>query len=878
MTTIALLGLGGVGLIVALMLSTTSLKPNEASTKASNEQEVSNAPRAFQTSWQDETQYIVESVLLDLAGMSIVARTGNPFPQNELSVATREKRLDGKLSYVATLNLPGGQLIEGEVVLDGSVWDPRAYGGIAEKLCQGIAPVRAELDAERLIKNLTEPTVDGLVKEDDYLSSFLQSNPSDPSVHVGASILMGAFALRENSGKFFTIRAELNRITAHLAFATALEKVAEEKAGAGAVGRERQLAEGIHLALQNNQTEALRVLEELPEDSVYGAWKRALNVRCTGDYRPLLGKNNRTWLEARETARAGVDRVSAVDIISSPSWKEVFGQTFEIGMGSMTDWLRTLAMRPGSIAVKHLLYGQSQLLSGEILEAKQAHEKIKNGDPGKQQIVNDLNERVMPFGAGRGRGVDAGGNEEKQRVLDWSFWAGQSQRHICNAVVDEADMLQTIWGVEERAADFRKQSAEVFSTLRLYPFVKVVSAVDQEDYKMAQEEARKVMMESPEEVGPEIWNHTCYTNPYVELYIPPPHAYVNEWHRHNPPPGTAYDPLPRMNQPSLVDGPGAVGRIEELHQRAPYDRNISFNLLRVKGKKDGRTLPYQEFYRIYSPIAEYDVVAMVQLANKAKTEGDEEEYKKLMTQAIKFSPDYRPSLASYHRGRGEDEEAVAIYLPWIEETTDLVSGEAAMYVVDYLETNGRGDEAEKVADRVAESYSVEGLLTKAILLEKRGDWVGAYEEHKKIFERYDDSSSLVPFLERAVAPSVKDQLPDAVAEDMDNRLVALASVSNVNVGERVQFQKSGQAPEKGVYVQIDDDTTRKVGLVKGDIIVAVRGYQTDNWETFKFLRNLNLLEPYVVTVWRNDSYIDLPPIPSIYRFSGDLDDYSREKP
>ena len=83
--------------------------------------------------------------------------------------------------------------------------------------------------------------------------------------HEEAALLLGAFSLREASGKFFQIRGELCRITAHLAFARHL-RADSNPSHAG------RLAETILTLLYNNQADALAMSDAWPEANTSMSW------------------------------------------------------------------------------------------------------------------------------------------------------------------------------------------------------------------------------------------------------------------------------------------------------------------------------------------------------------------------------------------------------------------------------------------------------------------------------------------------------------------------------------------------------------------------------------------------------------------------------
>lgn len=806
----------------------------------------------FQTSWQNETQYIVEGVLHNLCRMVFFAKTGKRPSSGQVSVSTKETREAGKLAYDATLRV-GDQTFDYRLVLNGSVWSPEVYEGLSRLLLRGVGGSEGRgSPIPFFVEALSSPTPQVLLALDGELSQAMGSAPSEPVYHVDAALLLGAFALREASGPFYEVRSELNQMTAHLVMGRAL---------GGSHSPRWDLAEAALLVLQNNQREALVCLDRLPDSSEFLPWKRALFMRATSDYRRLEEGEDPTLLELREAFRARclslstdlaviwMSRVKGVKStvpVGSPSAKSLESWR------SLPDWNRLLWTQEPSVGVGRQLISD---LSLEFAEAGEVYRGLFGRPLKRSEVCEELNVQPVFFG-------DAAGGENLS-VLGWPRWAPQLQRHICGVVLSAAIFLQEVWGVPEFAQQFRSGADALFSGLRLYPFVGVMSAVEQRSYEKAQDDARRVMLTSPQVVSPQIWNATCYERPQVSLYVPPPHAYVNEWHVHNPPPGTAYDPFPRMNHPSLVSQPDTVSRLEELHERAPYDPSIGFNLIRLKYK--GTQTP-QQVEEVYQKVLDYYPSAVLELASRLGS--DPVQYEQWLLKAAKLNPSCNEVLARHYRKVGEPEKSLQAYLDWMAQESDTVAVAAeAGYVVKILEGLGRVEEASELARRAAETYSWAGLEAQADLLEARGDWEGAHAEHQKIVERYADNQSLVAFLLRA------DQKAPRAEFGAELQELLPAWLPSGLVEFRAGSLSPPNPPESGVLVSFSNSRIKEAGLLQGDVIVAVRGYEVSSWRAFKLLRDLYPDTPFSVVVWRAGSYVSLGGIPSDLRFGKDLPDY-----
>ena len=125
-------------------------------------------------------------------------------------------------------------------------------------------------------------------------------------------------------------------------------------------------------------------------------------------------------------------------------------------------------------------------------------------------------------------------------------------------------------------------------------------------YHQSVDDSLKVTVATPQLVPAECWNYLCYETPVASLYSPNPNPHINEWHKHNPPPGTDYDLDPRLDHPSLIERPDAVAAFEKLHALAPYDCRITDFLV----KKEYNDHPtYDQATALYQAELPYSVAA-----------------------------------------------------------------------------------------------------------------------------------------------------------------------------------------------------------------------------------------------------------------------------
>jgi len=250
----------------------------------------------FQTPFQTESQFIVQAIVSDLAEQTFYA-TSHQMPDKKLvSVTTSEKAgspLDAPV-FELQIHLDKKRAVKLEVTVDGPIWSPVVYHAITAKLAGAAGLSRANRDKSEdtsLLSKLLDGTAETIEQENQKLSAALEKDFSNAELHEKAAVLLGAFLLREHSGKFFELRSPLSRITAHLAMAHFLR-------GSDSYGINGQMAETIMLMLVNNGGSAVEKLNKLgTNDVAVAAMSRALRARCTGDYRLLDKAKDRSPVE-----------------------------------------------------------------------------------------------------------------------------------------------------------------------------------------------------------------------------------------------------------------------------------------------------------------------------------------------------------------------------------------------------------------------------------------------------------------------------------------------------------------------------------------------------------------------------------------------------
>ncbi len=797
----------------------------------------------FQTAWQDESEFIVTAIVSDLAEMTYYAKHQSAPDKGSVSVTAAEKPGSTFGSPVYLLEIHVGKAapaIRAELTVKGPIWSPEVYEELVAKLFEAVGLASGDLVArgaqdDRLLSELAAMTAEQITRQDMAISEALTRQFRDAALHENAALLLGVFTLRENSGDFFEIRSPLCRLTAHLALSKKL-------ASQSVPNLNGKLADALLSTVMNNQKAALEKLAALENASPAAqVWVRALRVRNTDDYRPLVALANPTPLEKLELFRATC-RVVDADV----PW----GKLKEEEKLRVSDYARIVNCGRYSVETGHELLAAS--LPGEMNELAEAYAIIEGRPLEKAELERALNQ--MPercFGAG---------GKARVRVIGWGQWAMFSQRHICHALQHNFEFLDKKWSVPDEAKKFSRETEKLFSGLRLYPFVRRFNATNVKDYHRAVDEAVAVTINTPHLVSAQIWNHLCYRVACAELYMPS-NPHINEWHKHNPPPGTAYDPFPRMNHPSLVNRPDTVACLETLHARAPYDKDIGFNLLRLKYHEQPT---FEQMEKVYHPVLEYNSDRIAELAEVIR---GRPEYEKLMLKAAAIDPYRYYTLADYYKK--SDEGKAAQYLKKAMELhpDSVTAASQSGWLVQYYQRKGLTTEAMALADKAAETYSLRGLETKAQLLESLGKYDEALDYYRKIDERYQAPGEVLAFLTRYKARTGSARYDGELQTGL--RKLFPGGV------EKVTLAQLNGPPQSGVSINDDNRLVEEAGLKVGDIIVALYSIRVQNFEQYDYARSTTTVPEMNLIVWRKNHYLEVKASPPNHRFGANFSTWPR---
>ena len=683
-------------LVCVAILSCLRSSKSESAQVSANDKPAAHA--YFKTHWQDESQFIVEAITTDIAEMTFFAKSKKLPEEHQFSINAAEiagtafrapvYRIEVKLAEGLTP-------VTADIKVIRPIWEPELYQPLTLALLKALdvprdsqpPPDRTNLALLRRLESSTGPNIES---ENAELSQKLAGDFRNPVLHEKAAVLLGAFALRESSGAFYDIRSPLCRMTAHLALAKSLTKASSTVHG--------QLAEAILFTLMNNQKDALGMLARLEKaEPQLIRWTSSLKTRNTADYRMIKLSESSSLLEATAWCFAYSHSVD-----SSAPWEKLMEKQGQ----KRVEYCRIINSMSYSVGTGHGLLAFSLPL--ELKEISEVSKLALKTKVGKQNLVAELNR--LPE-----RCFSGPQDQPTVRIIGWGQWAMFFQRHLCHAVENNFNFMHKKWGMPEDAKRFATECDQMFIGLRLYPFAQRFNCTDKASYRESVDDGFAVTVETPHLVSPMIWNYLWFTVSFADPYRPNPNPHFNEWFKHNPPPGTAYNPRPRMEQPSLKLRQDVVAQLERLHDIAPWDFSISDSLLRNKYNQKAN---FEQQEEVFYPVVEYAAYALSRLANLSSN--NPPVYERFMMKSAELDP-YRYFTLGEHFQCKDEVKAAGFMEKGIRLCPDPVSGAArAGWLVKYYQRSGQIKRAETLADWAAKVDSHAGLKAKAEFLESFG--------------------------------------------------------------------------------------------------------------------------------------------------------------
>ncbi|WP_157837278.1 tetratricopeptide repeat protein [Geminisphaera colitermitum] len=820
--------------------------------------------------WQNESQFVVESVVGEIASTLAALRGGESGRPAfvPVSVSARERRADrtdeaggADLTYDVTVTpalADGPGAWSGALSITGAIWDADVYAPMARELARHLNVVLPNTDAgvpappvdaradTAFAKALAEADGPGIERINRLISSQMEDDLRMPSTHDRAALLLAVFALRDAAGEFTSITTALNRMAAQITLAEVLGDEATRASEA------HYFARAALVTLFNDQRRALVMLDriDVTEGLAWAGWKRALQTRITGDYRiaPPAGTAE-FLLERRERYRAYAQRVDGKRAWAA--WEE-----FPERWKTMPDWFRIVRGQGTSVGTGHILLElgltieEREIKTVYGLSVRGAEESGTGGGaggrgtPGKAKAIDDdawiaaLN--VTPGQLLAPSGRDGGG--VSVRIIDWGLWADQLQRHLCHTIRGDHRFLMNQWSVPDYAREYRGQADQKFGRLRLYSFAQRENAVDQAGLDKAQRDVIAKMQAAPELVPPAFWSLVRYQVRKMPLHDFMPADDIAAWRRHSPLPGTAYDPQPTYAYYALDHRRDQAAVLDSLLERAPYDIGIVRRVLYFRFKDK---VPAEAAEELYAPVLAYDANASERLAKmSAGTPGSQLVW---LEKAAQIDPHNLYKLADYWVEQGDAAKAEETYLKAFAVNPGSVqAANHSLWMVNRFEDTGRPAQAAALAKQAGQTWSHRGLFAQGWLLERRGNYKEALMFYERLAERYDAPEVLLAAVHRIEVKAGATPLTRPYAKRLREELP--------QGRHKVSLGDLRGPPETGMRFLGTSKLLRSSGLEQSDIVVAVRGYRVTGYKSYIMLRDLDFGVPLPLIVWRDGGY------------------------
>ncbi len=781
-----------------------------------------------------EQQWLVDSIGRDVTEMIVFAAKKNQpsFAFDTIDYKTSEKPpAENSTSYDITLKL-ADHADSQEIRISEYIWSPDNFSSWVHKLLDELSlkPSSKTPSSDNLIQTLSEEAPESFAQENKQVSSQLSDDPLNSQLHNQAALLCAAMALKECAACFTDVRPMLNRTSAHLTLAKALNSD-------GSLTNDGKLAEIVLNCLGGREAQAVSLIETMEKttkDPATLSWLRAMRIRATHDYR-IADKENGTALEKIEYFRALTADIGADALTDYLKARKV-----RLTM----DWLRIGYRGINSVQAGHI-YAEPGM-NMEMADYKRAYGLYHPDDPTSLQAAQKAHEDL---------------NLEPTRCLvheqnwkldpiSWADIAAFHNRHVLDSVYQKYDFEENKWGVPDEAQNTYRLSENLLSSLRLYPLCKLDMLSQTWDESKQQRkkadqqlsgELGSLMEKYPQQVVAELW---CYSRDFSEAKdkIPVPSA----WFDPRIPIGTAFD---YHNRRKIKDF--SVAEIEDLRKLVPFNGPL---LLDVARRKYGEHPTSDQFYESLKLISDYDLGAIMMLAN---AEQDPIKHVVWLEKAAKLKPDVYIDLGTQFEVSNPEKAREAFENAMKFGTDDVKKANNCSWLVDYYLDHDKKDEAKKLATFAGEVYSYGGLGTLAHFYERQGQLKEAEKTYKDQVERYTNETwDLNAFyLRNKNNPLFKAESDKVVKYHLSYGL------------NPVKLSDFKTPPTDGVKIAKDSELSRANGLKKGVVIVAVDGIRIKDHDEFNLAREVNSRNKSVELIyWDGSGYHSLKGSPPNRRF------------
>ena len=197
----------------------------------------------------------------------------------------------------------------------------------------------------------------------------------------------------------------------------------------------------------------------------------------------------------------------------------------------------------------------------------------------------------------------------------------------------------------------------------------------------------------------------------------------------------------------------------------------------------------------------------------------------------------------------------------------------AYWIVNYYIENGMADKAEQSVNIAVVHEDAYWLRTKSRFLERMGKYTQAETCLKKLAENYGRINELVSFYMRYQSETdYNDVCFKKEYSEFKDRYFPDGI-------KQVGIDYFSDPPESGIILRSESDLSRKYGIRRGAIIVAINGYLAENLEQYSIIRiEYSLSRGMDMVVWDNNRYFDVTnALVPFDLFGVDIISYKREK-
>lgn len=571
----------------------------------------------------------------------------------------------------------------GELRIAQHIWSPEDYLPVARMMLAKVIPPTSSTPsssaheaAENFATALLNPTTEVMLARDAALSERLAQAPGDPDLHEQAALLCATLAFREASGRFCDPRRELCAATAHLALARA------RRAESGVCAR---IASALIDTIAIREVAALTAAEGLPATGPLAGWRRAVQVRATGEWPKSTIGLGASMVEQLAHFRALVHHQ---DDAVAAAWLD------QAEPLATSDWGWVMCETTLSVENGHRFAREG--LAQEFEELGTLWQHVHRRAMTESDLVAAL--------------ALSDNGEKPMRVLSIKRWSTFLERHRSHRLVKAHEFMENSWGDKESAQELRTLCSGPLASSPLMPLVRMQFKQDPQYIDQARKAAEMVGRD-PALLTAWLWaNFRFGANAGLM-----PRA--RDWWSTIAAPGTALHASVRADMLTKLQYQ-VRDQVEQVLMIAPHNAGLKYSLARLRDLKDVAALT-----ALFGEQVEWDLNLAQIVARSAKPGAERlAAFRRMATMHV----DWNIQLARELVQAKNEQEAVLAYEAAYKDSADRVLIANSMsWLVSWYADHGNMTRARIIADHGYEVFSSSGIETKAKLDERLGDLDGA---------------------------------------------------------------------------------------------------------------------------------------------------------